>query len=172
MTTLVLIPKVTTPRQMGDYRPISLVNFFGKIISKILANRLATLLPKLIDEEHTGFVHGRSISQHIAIAQELTRDLSRKVTGDNIILKLDMAKAYDRLEWRFLLWAMGSFGFSAISQDLVYRNISNILYQFRINGELNGKFHSFRGVRQGDPLSPLFFVLAQQVLATNLKWRI
>lgn len=140
IATLVLIPKVTAPRQMGDYRPISLVNFCGMIISKMLANRLATLLPKLVDEEQPGFVHGRSISQHITIAQELIRDLPRKVTGANTILKIDMAKAYDRLEWRFLLRAMETFGFSAASRDLVYRNISNICYQFWINGEIKGKF--------------------------------
>lgn len=62
ITTLVLIPKTSTLRQLGDYRPISLVNFCGKLISKILASRLAHLLPKLVDEEQTGFVHGRNIS--------------------------------------------------------------------------------------------------------------
>lgn len=97
VTTLVLISKITT-RQLGDYRPISLDNLCGKIISKILASRLAPLLPKLVDEEHAGFVHGRNISQHIILAQQLIRDLSRKTTGGNIVFKGDMAKAYDQLE--------------------------------------------------------------------------
>lgn len=79
---------------------------------------------------------------------------------------MDMAKAHARLEWKFLLKAMDSFGFSAVSRDLIYRNICNIVYQFRINnGVLAGSFRSARGVKQGDPLSLLLFVLAQQVLS-------
>lgn len=72
-----------------------------------------------------------------------------------MVIKLDMANAYDRLEWRFLLKAMETFGFSARSRDLIYRNICNIGYQFRINGEITCSFRSTQGVRQGDPLSPL-----------------
>lgn len=67
VSTLVLIPKISTPEHMGDYRPISVVNFSAKIISKILAARLASLLPKLMDEEHAGFIQGRNISQHIVL---------------------------------------------------------------------------------------------------------
>lgn len=70
-TTLVLISKVPEARQLGDFRPISLGNFSGKIISKILVLRLAKILPKIVDEEQAGFVQDRQISPHIAIAQEL-----------------------------------------------------------------------------------------------------
>lgn len=112
-TTLVLIPNIHEARQLGDYRPISLGNFSGKIISKIMAIRLAKLLPAIIDEEQAWFVHGQHISTHIALAQEQIRDLSRKVYRSNVVLKLDMAKAYDRLECIFLLKAMEVFGFSA-----------------------------------------------------------
>lgn len=79
-TTLILLPKVPVARQLGNFRPISLENFSGKIISKILAIRMAKLLPKIIDEEHEGFVEGCLINTHTVIVQELTRDLSRKVT--------------------------------------------------------------------------------------------
>lgn len=89
-----------------------------------------------------------------------------------MVFKLDIAKAYDCLEWHFLLCTMKVFGFSPQSQDMVYRIISNIWYQFRINGEIIWKFRSFRCVRQGDPLSHLLFALAQQVISANLKWLI
>lgn len=65
--------------------------------------------------------------------------------------------------------ALEVFGFSPVSRDLIYRNIANIWYQFRINGEVTGNFRSSRGVRQGDPLSPLLFVLTQQVISFNIQ---
>lgn len=83
--------------------------------------------------------------------------------------KFDMAKAYEHLEWRFLLTTMESFGFLPQARDLIYWNICNIWYSFRINGEYHGSFKTYGGVRKGDPLSPLLYVLAQQVLLSNLK---
>lgn len=146
-TTLILIPKSQEANQLKDFWPISLSNFSGKIISKILAIRLARLLPKIVDEEQAGFVQGRNISTHVVLAQELIRDLNKKVLGGNVIFKLDMAKAYDHLEWRFLLRAMKVFGFSDQAMDLIYRNVCDIWYTLRINGEYTGNFRSFRGVR-------------------------
>lgn len=70
------------------------------------------------------------------LADELLRDLFKNIPGANVVFKVDMAKAYDRLQWRFLLKAMEVFGFSAASRDLVYRNICNIWYHFKINGEV------------------------------------
>lgn len=167
--TLALLPKVEHARNMGDFRPISLGNFCGMIISKILASRLAKILPGMVDEEQAGFVHERSIATHIVLAQELIRDINRKVTRGNVAFKIDMSKAYNWLELRFLQRALEAFGFSPHARDLIYRNICNIWYSFRINGEYYGSFRSLHGVRQGDPLSPLLFVLAQQVLSHNLK---
>lgn len=94
-----------------------------------------------------GYVKDRSISTHIVLAQEILRDLNRKATGGNVVFKLDMANAYDRLDWRFLLKAMESFGFNAGARNLICRNLCNIWYTFRINGESIGNFRSFRGVR-------------------------
>lgn len=70
-TILILIPKIPAARKLRDFRPTSLGNFSGKIISKILAMRLANLLPKIVSEEQAGFVKDRNISTHIAMAQEL-----------------------------------------------------------------------------------------------------
>lgn len=112
-----------------------------------MATSLAKLLPAMIDEEQAGFVHGRHISTHITLAQEQIKDLSRNVYGANVVLKLDMAKAYDRLEWRFLPKAKEVLGFSVQSRDLIYRNMCTLSTNFVINGEFTGSVRSSRGVR-------------------------
>lgn len=86
------------------------LNFFGLDLLR---------LPDIVDKEQVGFVHGRNIFHHIAPAQELVRDLDRKVPETDVVFQFDMAKAYDRLERRFLLRAIEAFGFSAAMWDLV-----------------------------------------------------
>lgn len=124
LTALTLIPKVRKPRSSADYRPISLSTFANKVVSKILATRL--ILPLVIDEQQFGFVRGRSIHESIALAHEMVADLDRKSDGGNLIFKYDMSKAYNGLEWRFLLCAIRALGFSDVVQDSIYRLISNI----------------------------------------------
>ena len=80
-------------------------------MSKILTNQLGKILPRLMSPWQTGFVLGRGIVNNILITQELCHDLDRKLVHPNIILKLDMEKAYDRVEWSFLLFMLRKFGF-------------------------------------------------------------
>ena len=108
---IVLPPKVAGTNTWRDFRPISLCNISSKIISKVLSNRLSTLLPQLISPWQTGFVPGRGIDENILLIQELVGDLDRRLKNPNVILKLDMEKAYDRVERNFLLFMMRSFEF-------------------------------------------------------------
>lgn len=100
---LVLIPKVKGTSQWRDVRPISLCNVSSKIISKILANMLAGLLPGLISPWQIGFVPNRGITNNILLAQELVHDLDRRLSNPNLVLKLDLEKAYDRVDWSFFV---------------------------------------------------------------------
>ncbi|XP_060210413.1 uncharacterized protein LOC132637320 [Lycium barbarum] len=109
---LALIPKVNSPSNFSELRPISLSNFSNKIISKILARKLNPLLPKLISYNQSGFVKGRLITDNILLAQEIVHDIAKTNKGGNIVIKLDMAKAYDRLSWKLLIGVIKSFGFS------------------------------------------------------------
>jgi len=100
-SNLTLIPKNQNLKQFADLRPISVSNFCYKIISRVMLNRLNKVLPKTIAPEQSGFVPNRTIHDNIALALELTQDLNKKSRGGNIILQIDMEKAYDLVEWPF-----------------------------------------------------------------------
>ncbi|XP_071933097.1 uncharacterized protein [Coffea arabica] len=95
-TTIILLPKREGACEWKDFRPISLANVSAKIISKILSTRINQLLPRLILEFQTGFIPGKGIQDNVLLAQELILDLDKKLRHPNVILKLDMEKAYDR----------------------------------------------------------------------------
>lgn len=143
---LVLLPKVDHPNKLTDFRPISLSNFISKIFSTLLTLRLAPILPSLISENQSSFVKGRSISKNIMLAQEIIHEIKKAKEGDNVVIKLDMAKAYDRVSWSFTCMVLRRMGFGKIFIDMVWRIMSNNRYGF---------FHSTRGLKQGDPYHQL-----------------
>jgi hypothetical protein len=108
---IVLIPKTNHVGAVTDYRPIAIANFKFKIISKILADRLSVIMPAIISTQQRGFFKGRSIKYCICLTSEAINVLNKKSFGGNLALKIDIAKAFDTLDWSFLLKVLKRFGF-------------------------------------------------------------
>ncbi|CAN1334272.1 LINE-1 retrotransposable element ORF2 protein [Linum perenne] len=168
-TWITLIPKVSDANTMRQLRPIGLCTVPYKIISKILTSRLGNVLPDIIHPSQNGFIKNRSITDNILIAHELIHFLKTH-TGDQhlMALKIDMEKAYDRVEWPFLFAVMRGLGFAAPWVTLIQECLTSATMDILVNGDPKGFFSPTRGLRQGDPLSPLLFAICSEGLSRLL----
>jgi hypothetical protein len=170
-TFIVLIPKVAQPEDLGKFHPISLCNVIYKIASKVLANRLKAILPDIISEEQSAFVPGRMITDNIITAYECLHFMKRNGAKkqQQCALKLDMRKAYDRVEWNYLQAIMQRMGFHDRWVQLIMKLISSVSFLVLFNGTPLEEFRPTRGIRQGDPISPYLFLIAAEGLSGLLK---
>jgi ribonuclease HI len=170
-TYIALIPKTKNPTNVTDFRPISLCNVLYKIISKVLANRLKKILPHVISPYQSAFIPGRLITDNILAAYETLHTMHSKMYGKSgfMAVKVDMSKAYDRVEWNFLEAVMEKLGFERRWINLMMMCVRTAHFSILINGVPTGKITPTRGIRQGDPISPYLFLLCAEALSSMLS---
>lgn len=168
-TAIVLISKVTHFTSFKHLRPISLCNTVYKIISNIVAMRIKPHLDRIISPTQTAFVPGRWIGENSILVNEIVHCM-RKKKGDNglVGIKIDMNRAYDRVEWSVLNELLVQYGFSSRAFSLIgecYMIDSSALL---LTGSVFGRVKVERDLRQGDPISPYLFIILSELLSRML----
>lgn len=156
--TITLVPKVSQPSYAKEYRPIACCSLVYKIISKILAHRIQGV----IHPSQAGFIPGRQLFDNVLIASELIKGYSRKHLSPRCMLKIDLMKAYDSVEWPFLRVVLLELGFPLAFVDWVMECICSVSYSILLNGMPCDPFPAKKGLRQGDPISPYLFAIAME----------
>ena len=166
-----LIPKAGKPQDsQKGWRPISLLNVDFKIISTAVANRIKTVIYKLISPAQTAYVKGRFIGENTRLLYDVIEHLNN-TSSSGIIMAVDFEAAFDTVSWEFLLATLDKYNFGPYFKKLI-----SVLYlspdlnsRILLEGYLGPKVHMGRGIRQGDPVSGYLFNLIVEPLANKLK---
>lgn len=156
INAVTLIPKVACPSHPGDFRPISCCHVLYKCISKLICSRLKLVLDHIVNQAQGAFVANRSIVHNVLLCQDIVKHYSRKHCLPSALLKIDLRKAYDTMEGQFIKDMLVALKFPSHFIKIVMACIYSTSYSLLINGSPMEAFDAKRGLRQGDPMSPLF----------------
>lgn len=163
-----LVFKKGDRKSLKNWRPISLLNVDYKICSKALSSRLSLVLEKIVTPDQTCSVPGRSISSNLVMLRDML-DYIDRTNESGILISLDQEKAFDRVDRSFLMNLLQHFGFGPSFCRWILTLYHGANMQIMINGWLSRKIELQRGVRQGDSLSPMLYILCVEVLAAKIR---
>ena len=165
---ITLLPKKEDATKVQQYRPICLLNVSFKIFTKVLTNRLSVVAQKIIRPSQTAFIPGRHILEGVVILHETIHEMHKK-KKNGVILKLDFEKAYDKVKWLFLQQVLRMKGFSTTWCAWINQVITKGSVAIKVNDDVGHYFQMRKGVRQGDPLSPILFNIVVDMLAILIE---
>ncbi|KAJ3687279.1 hypothetical protein LUZ61_016443 [Rhynchospora tenuis] len=167
---VVLIPKNKEPLTPNDYRPLSIGNVIYRLVMKVLANRLRPYIQKIVSMEQTAFISGRCITDSIMLVKEILHSFnSSRFSQQTFMLKADITKAFDKMDWNFLKEAMINLNVPGKIIDLMLYSFRHAKITIKVNGMGDGFIHPTRGLRQGCPMSPYCFIMAMEMLTRKLR---
>ena len=145
-----------------------MLNVDYKIIAKVLANRIKTFLPKLINEDQKGFVSGRNIQDANRLIQDIIENSDMNNEEGSIIF-LDQEKAFDRVEWEWIYKCLNGFNFGEKYIKWIIMILEKSKTCINTNGFVSEYFEISRSARQGCPISPLLYIIQSEPLACTIR---